>query len=104
MIEDEEGREENEQRAEVGRLLNVAKFKFVVEDWVRTPVVRYLIERSEHEVRAALEELKHVDAEDAKAVRELQHRIGVCECWQQWIEDAITEGENAHEQLIDMGQ
>lgn len=63
-------------------------------------VGRYLVMRSEQKVLEALEGMKTVDPEDAKAVRALQTEIKVGEAIQYWIAEAINEGANAEQAFV----
>lgn len=72
-----------------------------VEAFLQGPVGRYLINRAETERAVALEALKDVDAEDAKAIRNYQHQIGIIDAIQQWLADAIADGRNAEQQLYE---
>src|SRR5262245_47938803 len=75
------------------------KLGLEVEDFVRSPVGRYLLGRAAIEVKAATEVLKKADPEDAKAVRAAQNRIALMESFEKWLEDAIGNGNNAEAQL-----
>ena len=63
-------------------------------------VGRYLVMRSEQKVMEALEGMKTVDPEDARAVRALQNEIKVGEAVQYWIAEAINEGFNAEQAFV----
>lgn len=98
-----EGADEDDFAREGRRLFGQAQLTFVMEDWVRSPIGAYLVARAEKQRNDALEQLAVVSPEDAGEIRELQTRIRISDSWQQWIADAITEGQQAHKQLVDMG-
>lgn len=97
-------RDAAETQALVQHLFGKAKFQFDVEDFLRSSVGRYLAARAEKERVSALEELAMISPTHASAIAEIQQRIRVCDSWQQWLADAVTEGIAAQQQLIDMGQ
>jgi len=84
--------------AEAHRALEL---RWDIEAFLDSKPGRYLCERSEQKRTEALEKLKDVDAEDAKAIRALQMEIAVCDTWQEWLGEAITEGRHAEERLIE---
>lgn len=86
---------------DVKQLKQQIDFGFQVQAFLRGEVGQYLIKRAEDQVEAAVEQLKRVDPEDAKAVRAIQNEITVAESFQYWLADAITAGENAEQQFID---
>lgn len=98
-----EGADEDDFAREGRRLFGQAQLTFVMEDWLRSPVGSYLVARAEKQRAEALEKLATTSPENAPAIRELQTRIRISDSWQQWIADAITEGQQAHKQLVDMG-
>lgn len=61
----------------------------------KSPIARYLELRAIQTVEAAQEEFKHVDPFDHKAVLALQLRIKSAENWIGWLEEAISDGEQA---------
>lgn len=73
-----------------------------VEAFLIGPVGKYLVLRAEAERARLLDNLATVDPHDPRAIVTLQNKIGVLDCWQQWLADAITEGVQAQEQLVDL--
>lgn len=76
-------------------------FGMEVEAFVQSRLGRYLIGRADEEAADALEALKHVDPEDAKAIRELQNRIYRVESINYWLADAVTAGLNAQRECVE---
>lgn len=76
-------------------------FGFQVEAFLRSEIGQHLIHRAEEQIAEAVDRLKAVDPEDAKAVRAIQNEIHVAERIQYWLADAINAGENAQQQFID---
>jgi hypothetical protein len=69
------------------------------EQFLKTPVGRYLLGRAEHDAQDAIDRLKTVDAADANAVRKAQGDAILVERFMAWLNDAIMNGRNAEEQL-----
>lgn len=65
------------------------------EQFMNSPLGRYLVDRIESEVYAALSELKQVDAEDPRHIRDLQNRVYRAEKILTWLDEVIQEGRNA---------
>jgi len=81
-----------------------ARFGLEVESFLASPVGRYLCQRAEEEVTAALQELKTVDPTDALTVRALQNKVWRGEQIQYWLGEAVTAGRNAQDELIELSQ
>lgn len=96
MSADERAQEDADRRAR----LRVVALGIDAEQFLRSDLGRHLVERSEEERTDALEALKDADPEDAKAIRKLQNRIAVLDTWQQWIADAITNGQAMEHALV----
>ncbi|MEN6440936.1 MAG: hypothetical protein ABFD97_20390 [Syntrophobacter sp.] len=62
------------------------------ERFFATPIGRYIVGVSDQEVQAALDELKKVDPEDTKKIRELQNRIAVAEGAIVWMAETMANG------------
>jgi CHASE3 domain sensor protein len=77
----------------------VAELGERVRGFKLTDVWRYLESRATEEIVASLDALKDVDAEDPKAIRQLQNRARVAELFLNWLDEAIQDGRNADEQL-----
>lgn len=75
---------------------------FTVESFITGPVGQYLVARAEAERQMLLESFVAVDPTDTKAIAQMQARIGILDCWQQWVADAITEGIQAQQQFVDI--
>lgn len=106
MIEEvEEGnaKEEAALKAAIAEAFGRAQFGLVVEDFLGSPIGRYLCLRAEKERSERLEQLAQLDAHDAANIAKVQQRIRVCDSWQHWLTDAIAEGEAAHQQLVESG-
>ena len=84
---------------ELNPLLKAVDLGFQAEAFLQSDIGRYLVQRAEAQVDAAVEALKQEDPEDAKAIRALQNTIAVAESVQYWLADAIQQGENAQQQL-----
>lgn len=84
-------------------LFREATFMFEVQDFLKTNIGRYLVARSDADIERAMQALATANPEDAKLIRDLQTKIRVASSWQDWLADAITEGKNAHQQLVQMG-
>lgn len=83
----------------VPKLLAQAAFGIEVEAFLGSDIGRYLIARAEAEREQALNALKDVDAEDSRAIRQLQSTVARAESIQYWMAEAIQEGRNAERQL-----
>lgn len=82
-------------------LLQAIDLGFTAEAFIAGPIGTYLVLRSERERMGLLERLATVDPVDPNKIAALQRQIGVLDCWQQWIADAVTEGRQAQQELID---
>ena len=82
-------------------MLQAIDLGFTVEAFIAGPVGSYLVLRSERERMNLLERLATVDPSSPQAISAVQRQIGVLDCWQQWIADAITEGRQAQQELVD---
>jgi phytoene/squalene synthetase len=76
-----------------------AVFGRQVEMFLESDVGQYLTQCAETEVVEALTKLKDADAEDPKAIRELQFKIRVAEAVVGWLNDAINAGQQARAML-----
>lgn len=103
---------DQEQQQEAERELTAARGDLMaaiargldVEAFLVGPVGKYLVLRAEADRGRLLDSLATVDPHDPQAISALQNKIGVLDCWQQWMADAITEGKQAEEQLVDFAQ
>ena len=62
------------------------------EVFFKSDLGQYVLQSAIEEVDAALEQLKEVNPEDVKKVRELQNRIKIAEAAPRWLRDAIHSG------------
>jgi len=76
---------------------------FEAEAFLKSDIGRYLVARADEEIECAVEELKGVDPEDAKAIRALQGKINVAESIQYWLAEAIQDGVNSMQELNEPG-
>lgn len=76
-------------------LFEKAIFGKQVEDFLGTDIAKYLVKRAEAEEEEAMDQLKIADPSDFNTIRKLQNRIVVVESIQQWLADAIVEGQHA---------
>lgn len=81
--------------------LRTVAFGMDVEQFLQGSIGRYLVQRAESERSAALDDLAQADAEDTRKIRQLQQRIAVVDSIQQWLADAITDGQHAEQQLVE---
>ena len=90
--------------AEIGRLrddaiVEQAVFGREIELWLQSPIGDYLMKRAEHEIDAALQQLKRVHPWRRRRITELQNQVRVAEWFQVWLGDAIQAGRQATEIL-----
>ena len=76
-------------------------FGLEVEGFLSSSIGRYLIQRAEESVEAAVEELKRADPEKPAGIRALQHQISIAENFQYWLAEAVQAGLNAQLELLD---
>jgi hypothetical protein len=98
-----EQQEVMDQKSMERELLQKISLGMDMEAFAQSAAGRHLIERSEQERVAALESFKDADPENPKAIRTLQFKVAVIDTLQQWIADAIQEGENAERSLLESG-
>jgi len=72
-----------------------------VEDFLNTDIGKYLIARAEEESQQALDKLKVVSPWRRSRIRDLQAQVWRAESFQQWLGNAIVEGQHALEMLQD---
>ena len=87
---------EQVDRRELIRLIDMG---IQVEAFINSDLGRYLLDRSNAEQKAALEQLGSVDPDDPKAIRRLQFNLQVAAGIQNWLADLVVEGRNAEETL-----
>lgn len=69
------------------------------EDFLKSPIGKYLLGRAADKADEALEKLKRVSPAETESVRALQNDVRLMESFGTWIRDAITNGNNAESQL-----
>ena len=80
-------------------LLRLIDMGIQVEAFINSDLGRYLLDRSNAEQQAALEQLGEVDPDDPKAVRRLQFNLQVAAGIQNWLADLVVEARIAEEAL-----
>lgn len=80
-------------------VLKTIDFGMEVEAFLQSEIGRYIASRAEAEVEGAVEAMKVVEPDDAKAIRGLQNTIRVAESVLYWLADAIQSGLNAQAEL-----
>ncbi len=83
----------------VKELLRTVEIGLDAQQFLGTNIGRYLIERAEGEVAAAIDQLKVIDPDDRAGIQKLQNQIWRAESIQFWLADLIQEGTNAEETL-----
>lgn len=92
----EEQREGEELRGRIAFGLDVQQF-------MGSTLGRYLQNKANADIEAALDALKTADPEDPKAIRKLQNDVAVAESVLLWLGEAVTEGEQAERQFHELG-
>ena len=87
---------EQVDRRELIRLIDMG---IQVEAFINSDLGRYLLDRSNAEQKAALEQLGNVDPDGTKAIRRLQFNLQVAAGIQNWLADLVVEARNAEETL-----
>ena len=87
---------EQVDRRELIRLIDMG---IQVEAFINSDLGRYLLDRSNAEQKAAVEQLGNVDPDDPKAIRRLQFNLQVAAGIQNWLADLVVEARNAEETL-----
>ena len=80
-------------------LLRLIEKGIQVEAFISSDLGRYLLDRSNAEQKAALEQLGEVDPDDPKAIRRLQFNLQVAAGIQNWLADLVVEARNAEEAM-----
>ena len=83
-------------RRELMRLIDMG---IQVEAYISSDLGRYLLDRSNAEQKAALEQLGNVDPDDPKAIRRLQFNLQVAAGIQNGLADLVAEARNAEDAL-----
>lgn len=82
----------SDYESEQDLLDNTVELGKEAEKFIQSKIGKYLIDKSNEEVEAALEGLIYVDSEDPKAIRVLQNQISIAKAIQQWLVQAVDEG------------
>lgn len=72
-----------------------------VQDFLLSPIGRYLAGRAQEEAEEALQLLRRVAPWRTRRVRQLQNQVQVAEWFQQWLGNAVADGLNAQQILED---
>jgi hypothetical protein len=78
-----------------------AQFGIDVENFLKSPIGVYILNRSEAEIAEAVETLKKVEPSDSDAIRKLQSVIARNESLGYWLADAIQAGLEVERQLAE---
>ncbi len=81
--------------------VRAATFGRIVEDFKSSPVGAFLLEKAHRQMIQARSSLVTADASDADLIRRIQLEARVAESIITWIEEAISQGHSALEQLIE---
>ena len=71
------------------------------EDFLGSDLGKYLIKRAEQEASEAIDGLRRIEAHKADEIRSLQTKLWRAESFQQWLGNAIVEGQEALKMLED---
>lgn len=82
-------------------LEQAAKFGMEAEDFIKSPIGQYLLNRSLEEIDNAFKELKAVNPHDYQRVQELQNTIKRNESVELWLGEIIATGKEAMSMLKD---
>jgi len=91
--------EQTSETADRRELIRLIDMGIQVEAFINSDLGRYLLDRSNVEQNAALEQLGEVDPDDPKAIRRLQFNLQVAAGIQNWLADLVLEARNAEEAL-----
>lgn len=76
-------------------LLSAVALGLDAEQFLNSPLGRYLLDRVEAEVDSAYLALKDADPEDSKGIRKLQNRVYRAQAAVSWLLECVQEGRNA---------
>ena len=77
------------------QLLDTAIFGKQVENFLNTELGKYLVGRAEAQAERAHEQLARVLPWRRRRIQQLQNEIWLAERFQQWLAEAIMDGEQA---------
>ena len=86
---------------EADPLVRAAVFGRQTEEFLNSELGRFLVARADEQRDAAVDALKRVAPWRTRRIRQLQNEIAVAESVQQWLADAVTEGQQALQVLED---
>jgi len=69
------------------------------EDWLNSELGRYAVGCANQDIQEAMDQLKRVDPDDSKMIRDLQLKITSRELAIRWIMEMIDRGNDAFQQL-----
>lgn len=81
-------------------MIRLLDLRLQFEAFINSELGRYLLDRSNAEQKAALEQLGDVEPDDPKSVRRLQFDLQVAAGIQNWLADLVVEARNAEETLV----
>lgn len=85
-------------------LFDTAALGAAAEEFLKTPLGDYIIQRAKEETEKAVEGLKTANPETKAGrikIRKLQNQVQICESVISWLGDAIVEGSQAKQVLED---
>lgn len=87
---------------DVDHFLNSARLGIDAEAFFTTPIGKHLKDKAAMELDAAMNELVAADPDDIKANRDIRNRIHAVSMFLDWMNKAITAGNESHRQLKEM--
>lgn len=81
-----------------------AAFGKQVQEFFKSDIGHYILERAAAQIEAAHLEFRAVDCTDASKVRAIQNKIAIAESIIKWLGDAVTDGLKALEILEDRSE
>lgn len=90
-----------QEARDLAERLKIVETGIDAEAFVQSALGRYIVKRSEEERERAVTALIEADASDVNKVRALQLDIRVIDAAQQYIADAISEGQAMAEALVE---
>jgi hypothetical protein len=85
-------------------LIRTIDLGYQVEQFIKSDLGKYLLDRSDAEQKEALNKLGEVDPFDHKAISALQLDLRVAAGIQTWLADLVIEGRNAEAALQELDQ
>ena len=76
-------------------LVRTAVFGRQVEDFFESDIGKFLVEKSDLQRDMAIDALKRVAPWRRRRIQQLQNQIAVAEWFQQWLADAVMDGQQA---------